>query len=282
VAILFCPNILRRGIEKLSRFVFFRRRLPERFGAAPIYVTPSSALAFWFKPLEQLDSAMFNRIAEFVKPGDSVWDVGANVGMASFAAAARAGSEGSVVAFEPDSFLVYLLRRSAALAGPNAAHVHVVPTAVADKVGIARFHLARRARSSNHLAGFGESQTGGSARVDWTATMTLDSMLAHFRPPSVLKIDVEAAEELVLSGASTILREHQPIILCEVSHRAAAAVTALLKEHGYTLYDLEAAPDARHPLELASANIVALPTRDSRSANESGDSLSETQACDCS
>jgi FkbM family methyltransferase len=52
---------------------------------------------------------LFDFSEKFARTGDVVWDVGANVGMFTFACAFRAGSSGHVVAIEPDAFLVDLL-----------------------------------------------------------------------------------------------------------------------------------------------------------------------------
>jgi len=76
--------------EHLSRGRVLKRRLPAEFGAAPIFVSPDAALCFWHKDLANCDPALLDAARELVQPGDVVWDVGANVGLFSFAAAARA------------------------------------------------------------------------------------------------------------------------------------------------------------------------------------------------
>jgi hypothetical protein len=59
-----------------------------------------------------VDEALLRNAIELVRPGDVVWDIGANVGLFSFAAAAPAGSAGKIVSFEADVWLAVLLRRS--------------------------------------------------------------------------------------------------------------------------------------------------------------------------
>ncbi|HEX9529020.1 MAG TPA: hypothetical protein VF951_16095, partial [Streptosporangiaceae bacterium] len=56
-------------------------------------------------------------------------------------------------------------RRSAAV---NSGHapVDVLPAAVSDGLSVARFHVARRNRSTNHLDGFGTSQAGDRLSLD--------------------------------------------------------------------------------------------------------------------
>jgi FkbM family methyltransferase len=246
-------------LERFSRRISFKRRMPRRFGGGVIFVTPSAALAFWCKPLSVIGGTLLERLAEVVGPGDCIWDVGANVGLASFASAALAGPAGRVLAIEPDPFLVGLLEKSVAQRGDSDAPVDILPLAVADTNGLVQFCWATRSRSSNYLAGYGESQTGGVLATRWMPAKTLDSLLDYFPPPRILKIDVEGAERLVLAGATKVLAEHRPVVICEVAARFSRCVTDQLQGFGYTLYDLEASPAARTPLETAAADTIAFP-----------------------
>jgi len=141
--------------ERLSRGRVLKRWLPAEFRAAPIFVSPDAALRFWRKDLAKCDPALLAAARELVQPGDVVWDVGANVGLFSFAAAARAGPSGQVLAIEADLWLVSLLRRSAAVQPSCSAPVRVLPVAVSDRVGVAEFCIEARGRCSNHLLGWG-------------------------------------------------------------------------------------------------------------------------------
>jgi len=134
-----------------------KRRPPARFGAAPIFVSPDARLRFWRKDLANCDPALLDAARELVGPSDAVWDVGANVGLFSFAAAARAGPVGHVLAIEADLWLVSLLRQSTTVQPSSSAPVQVLPVAVSDQVGVAEFCIAKRGRCSNYLLGVGGS-----------------------------------------------------------------------------------------------------------------------------
>ena len=102
-----------RGLaERMSRGVVFRRRLPAKFGRLPIYVTPEAGLRYWLT-MSRVDPTLYNMVEELVRPGATVWDVGANVGLFSFCAAALAGPSGFVLSVEPDLWLAQLVDRSA-------------------------------------------------------------------------------------------------------------------------------------------------------------------------
>jgi FkbM family methyltransferase len=157
---------------------------------------------------------------------------------------------------EPDAVLVGFLRRSAAA---NQAHapVEVLPAAVAECLSVARFHIARRNRSTNYLDGFGTSQTGGVRVTELVPTVTLDWLADRFGTPDVLKIDVEEAEVLVLAGGSRVLRT-LPTIICEVAAHNAAAVGDLLNAHGYACYDGDQPAGQRIRLPHAPPNTLAV------------------------
>jgi hypothetical protein len=129
---------------------------------------------------------------------------------------------------------------------------------VSDREGIGRFHVARRNRATNFLEGFGTTQTGGTRAVELVPTVTLDWLAGHFPLPDVLKIDVEAAELLVLRGAGSVLDAH-PALICEVDESNAEQVRKLLQARGYLLYDGNLSSSIRHPVAAAPPTLLALP-----------------------
>ena len=213
-------------------------------------------MRFLGRGMAQVDPPLLRLAAETVRRGDTVWDIGANLGLFSFAAAVAAGPSGCVLAVEPDIVLAGLLRRSAA-ANTGHARVDVLPAAVSDEESVTRFHVARRNRSTNHLDGFGTSQTGGVRSTQLVPALTLDWLAARFPPPDVIKIDVEQAEAAVLSGGSRVLGLARTVI-CEVAARNSAAVRDLLTMHGYTLYDGDLPSGERAPVADALPNTLAV------------------------
>jgi FkbM family methyltransferase len=251
--------LLRSSLEQATHRLVVRRRLPAPFGAARIYVSSEGGLRYLGRGRARVDPLLLRLAAEMVKPGDTVWDIGANLGLFSFAAAVAAGPGGRVLAVEPDTMLAGLLRRSAAL---NRGHapVDVLPAALSDELSVARFHIARRNRSTNYLDGFGTSQTGGVRATELVPTFTLDWLTAHFAAPDVIKIDVEEAEAAVLAGGSRVL-ELASTIICEVAARNSTAVRDTLNRHGYVLYDGDRPAAERVP--VADAPPATLAVRES-------------------
>lgn len=245
----------RPAAEQATHRLVLRRRLPAPFGQVKVYVSSEGGLRYLRPTLTQADPMLLRLAEETIRPGATVWDIGANVGLFTFAAAAAAGPTGRVLAVEPDSWLVGLLRRSAADNQALAA-VDILPAAVNDTVGVGRLHIARRNRSTNYLAGHGTSQAGGCRDVHLVPTVTLDWLAEHFPLPDVLKIDVEAAEVAVLAGASRVLAA-RPVIICEVAQANGPQVRDLLA--GYRCYDARATRADRRPLAEIPADLLALP-----------------------
>jgi FkbM family methyltransferase len=250
-------SALRSVGERFTHRVVVRRRLPPPFERAHIYASSEGGLRYLKPRLTDVDPPLLRLTAEAVRAGAVVWDIGANVGLFSFAAASLVGGRGAVLAVEPDTWLVRLLRRSVET-NTHLARVDVLPVAVGARLGVGRFHIARRNRSTSHLDGFGTTQTGGIRGTHLVPVVTLDWLAEHFPRPDVVKIDVEGAEALVLGGAHTVLRG-RPTLLCEVAADNAEAVAALLRAHDYLLYDGDLPAEARHPVATAPASLLAVP-----------------------
>jgi FkbM family methyltransferase len=251
--------MLRTMIERLSRGVVLKRRLPKQFGGDALYVSPDARLRHWSWDMCTIDPQLFALLPKIINQGDVVWDVGANVGVFSFAAAAWAGRTGRVVAIEPDTWLVLLLRRSAAGASPQRAKVDVLPVAVGERVGVARFNIARRGRAASHLVGVGRVQAGGLRETTTVMIVTLDWLLDHFDAPRIVKIDVEGAENLVMRGAKRILNDVRPVIVCEVGRTVIDEVSGTLKAARYEIIDLDAEDGVSAAADRDFWNILARP-----------------------
>ncbi|MGF7234723.1 MAG: FkbM family methyltransferase [Frankia sp.] len=248
---------IRSLAERATHGVTIRRHLPAPFGSGTFLVSTEGGLKYLRRSLDTVDPVLVRLAGEVVKPGDVVWDVGANLGLFSFCAASRAGRSGAVVALEPDVWLVRLLRRSAR-GRVTGAPVEVVPVALSDRVGISRFHIARRSRATSHIEGFGTDQAGGTRAVHSVPTTTLDHLLDDLPTPNVVKIDVEGAEALVLAGARRMLRSARPTVICEVFEPSADRVAASLAAADYVVFDADRFPCA-DPVSRPPLATLALP-----------------------
>jgi hypothetical protein len=114
-------------------------------------------------------------------------------------------------------------------------------------------HLESGLSSGSHLAAAQTPNTAGDYalfdRMEVT-TATIDELVFQrgLAPPTVLKIDVEGAESLVLAGAREFFKNHHPLLLIEVHHILQMfQVLQLLGQYGYraVVLDEENASPAR-------------------------------------
>lgn len=176
---------IRTLIERLSRHIVVKRRLPAKFGRGPLFVSPAAALSYWRLDLGKVDRMLLDVAFEHVRAGDVVWDIGANVGLFAFAAANLSGATGRVLAVEPDIWLANILRRSAGMDENRRLKVDVLPVAVTNAVDLREFNIAMRGRASNYLAtSIPSPMAGGVRETQLVPTVTLDWLLARYlRPP---------------------------------------------------------------------------------------------------
>lgn len=140
-----------------------------------------------------------------VEEGDTVIDVGANVGAYTVPLARTVGSRGSVHAFEPMASVADRLSRNCALSRCQQ-QVKVNRVALSDATGTAEFFDAGEGHS-----GWGSLEQ--FADVDFAATTTTTTSLDDYvRSNSIpharlVKIDVEGHDLSVIQGARKILSD---------------------------------------------------------------------------
>ncbi len=176
-----------------------------------------------------------------VQPGDTVVDVGANIGLHTLMLADLVGPDGQVHSFEPDRDIAVSLRLSLEL-NDFTERVEVHEAAVGDLDGRVQLFLGGLDGLTNStLPGWAPS----SESREVTA-VTLDSALLPVlkRPLGLMKIDVEGAEIAVLDGARELLSTFAPrAVIVEVSTRVNAAdVMSRLERHGYRALDSSTLP----------------------------------------
>lgn len=180
-------------------------------------------------------------IIELTRPGMVAYDVGANVGVFSFLfwSIVRPGS-GTVYAFEPEPNNIVCFEKT--LAANDCSGVILCKQAVGRAPGMERFDR-RGGAFSGRLVGQAASYVP-THNIAFVETTTIDTLVLErgFRPPDIVKIDVEGNEGLVLEGMVNVLQKFHPIILCEIHTHlgdAGEQVLDLLSKHGYSISGLD-------------------------------------------
>jgi FkbM family methyltransferase len=138
--------------------------------------------------------------------GDTVFDIGANVGYTSLLLSSLVGDEGIVHAFEPGERIFKQLKRNTEM----NCNVSAWNLAIGDRVGSIEFYECDASDISSVIP------VSGARRVTSEVT-TIDQFFmeecAGGRLPSLLKIDVEGFEPSVLRGAQSLMETTNPPIV---------------------------------------------------------------------
>ena len=233
-------RFLRKVLRASSQRFVFKRRLPSAFSRRPLYVSSKAALR-WLRPGDGAFDALLLEIAKrFAREGDTIWDVGSNVGEFTVAAADTVGGSGMVLSVEPDTWLCQLIRRSMQHQKNESLKINLLSSAISSRSGVATLVIPRRGRASNALKRSGRHQEKNQHLAEYLVpTLRLDDLLAASSSPDLIKIDVEGEELDVLKGGQDVLRKHRPLIYVEITKdsRKRAQVLSLLKRYEYEFWN---------------------------------------------
>jgi FkbM family methyltransferase len=180
--------------------------------------TPRGALRFYCPgtlPLWRADTLLTKEpeTIEWIdtfRPGDVLWDIGANVGLYTLYAALKPDIQ--VLAFEPAAVNHFVLNRNIELNRMDE-RVSAFCLAFADQAQLARFYM-------------GSTEIGGACHnfaeaADWEGKplpvafkqamvgYTIDEFIERFKPqfPTNIKIDVDGIEDKIIAGAPKTLAD---------------------------------------------------------------------------
>jgi len=171
----------------------------------------------------------YGRLSDWVKPGDTVLDVGANVGIYSARLSELVGRDGHVFAFEPIARTFQLLTSNSRLFPyPN---ITLLNAAASSSSGFVQLQIPKfdSGLEAFTRAGVADSKPDDGHSVYSAFCLQIDS-LAIPTKVSFVKIDVEGHEFMVLQGMERILREDKPILVVEGDD---PEVVAYLKNLGF-------------------------------------------------
>ena len=146
----------------------------------------------------------------FVRLGDTVLDIGANIGYYTLLFSQLVGPTGMVIAVEPHPENVHSLELNLRL--NRVSNVKIVPVAISDEIGTAQMFVSQG--SNWHSLLLTEWSSGQSITV---STTTVDA-LAHQleRPIDIIRMDIEGWEAKALQGAEGTLKRDKPTIIAEI------------------------------------------------------------------
>jgi FkbM family methyltransferase len=223
----------------------------------------SEGIEFSIYLLGAFERSTVATLQKLVKPGDVVFDIGANIGSHTLGLARSVGPAGKVFAFEPADFAFEKLQRNLALnpelearTYPRQILLAAEATERAQPEIYASWPLEKD--ESVHPKHRGRLVTTRNASVD-----TLDRFVERERIDrlNLIKIDVDGHEFPVLRGGLQALQRFKPVLVMEMSpyvhaeeHNSFSGLVALLRDAGYSIQHAS----TWDPLPLQTAELEAL------------------------
>jgi len=167
--------------------------------------------------------------ARLIKPGQTVYDVGANIGAHTLAFARFVGETGLVAAFEPQRVVFQMLCANVALNG--LSRVWTIWAACGRGLGQANVPSLDH-RAINNVGGLSLVDSPDGESVPAMPLDEVGTPACHF-----IKIDVEGMESEVIAGAEKTIAKWRPILYVE-NDRAekSAALIEQIMALDYRLY----------------------------------------------
>jgi len=187
---------------------------------------------------------------EMVKEGDTVVDIGANIGYFTLLSAKLVGKKGRVFAFEPEPKNYNYLLKNIELNNIGNT-VLATQKAVSDKTGKTKLYICEH-DTGHHTINQPEGiksykpNTGNKESFIEIDAVTLDDFLKDKnRLVDIVKIDAEGAEMLVLLGMDKTIRQNHniklfveffPLLIKKMGNSPEDFIKKLLEDYGFSIF----------------------------------------------
>jgi len=207
---------------------------------------------------EEYEPKVMDTFVKNIKEGDTVIDVGANIGEFSLSASKKVGPKGRVISIEPLNQAAIWLEKNFLVNG--FSNYEILEKAAGSKTGIMTLY---KTSPSSEMGILDPKVTekklisSGEIKVD-----TIDKIMSsrNIETVEMLKIDVEGFENEVLIGCKDSFKENKiKKIICEI-HTSylerrgidEKTIYSLLKENGFSIRVLDPSSDQPHILATLS------------------------------
>ena len=235
------PSQIFRRILRMKRPAHASmRKLPLPWGAS-IEVDINETIGFAIWRLGIYDLVVSEVLWRLTEAGDSVADVGANLGYMTSLLAKKAGERGVVTSFEPHPELFQRLSKNASCwTGSQTGQIRLIQKAASDREGKSLLMIPRDFFGNTGTAFLEGVQNSNTVDQSFEIDLVPLDQVYPDRGPRVMKIDTEGSEIFVLKGAKRLLSERGiRDIVFECHEKYPNPVTSFLEERGYAIFRLE-------------------------------------------
>jgi FkbM family methyltransferase len=161
----------------------------------------------------------------FIRPGDTVIDVGANRGMFALTACHLTGENGKVICFEPNPNCIKTLRLE--IETNNIRNIMIHQCALGERDADMTLSVPKYNSGEGTLA---KNLFRSNTTYEVSIQVKTGDDLLKGENPSFIKMDVEGYEVGVLKGLRNTIRSHRPVIITEVNPTYLAACGSSFRE----------------------------------------------------
>lgn len=229
--------------EWLIRHLFGRRGLVRHVNGTTLRVDPQTRWQF----NGSYDAAIAETVRRLVRPGDIIWNVGANVGVHVLQLCPLVGPAGRVVAFEPNPVAADLIAKNVAL-NDFTDRVTIVRSAVGQQASQVEFFSVGAEPMGR--PGMANPQLADTVPIQ-VPMVTMDQAAVEYGRPAGIVMDIEGWEVAALLSAHSLMTgPDAPWIVMEThpeawawSGHTRADLENLIEERGLVLTPLAGSAD---------------------------------------
>ncbi len=214
-------STLKSGIRSIAKPVLFKLLGKNFYKYAQFY---GKKRDIKFRLIEEKEMFL---LPEFVKPGDTVLDLGANFAYYTERLSRLVGNKGKVYAYEPIPFtfsVFKMLVKHFRLSNVTYYQKGVSNSTTTVKFTVPKMDIGTLSTGQAHISGRDDqyltnqnSKIAGEETFD-CEVVSLDEFYNGELPGlSFIKIDIEGAELFALRGAQQIIQKYRPVILIEIN-----------------------------------------------------------------
>ncbi len=221
---------------------------------------------YFFGGYEPIEASLF---LSLIKPGDTVLDIGANVGFYSLLLSKKVGEGGKVFSFEPVPKNFLQLQKNIEKSG-SPKNIFLNQIAIWDQREQLKFSLGNQ--HDKNCGGFSAGEVENSIESFECSAMPLTEFVAKDQvgKVSAIKMDIEGAEWRALKGALAIITRDRPILLLEVCKATCSSfgyhpdeLWKLFQPLNYSAYKIGATQSLSSWVEdfsqIQQANVLLIP-----------------------
>ncbi|NBB20207.1 FkbM family methyltransferase [Runella sp. CRIBMP] len=221
--------------------------------------------AEWANPLATrlgLKQETVDFFRKFIKEGDLVIDIGANIGDTTVPMGLAAGKSGLALGFDPNPYVFKILKENATL-NQNKLSIHALPFAISVEEEEFFFISSEASFVNGGISPTKESRHGKfvyPAKIKGIPLMRfLEANYGDWLPKlSFIKVDTEGYDKEILKSISDLIAQYKPVIVAEsFEHNSPADKMELFEtiaKHGYDIFYFEEFD--------TTAKVVSIPTKE--------------------